>query len=82
MTVHGSTNSHTAILARMMNIPALIGVPMDLDELKTGMTAVVDGFEGTVTFDPDEEIKVQTEKRMEEEAEKLRLLQELKGKET
>lgn len=81
VTVHGSTNSHTAILARMMNIPALIGVPMDLDELKAGMTAVVDGFEGTVTFDPDEEIKAQTEKRMEEEAEKLRLLQELKGKE-
>ena len=81
VTVHGSTNSHTAILARMMNIPALIGVPMDLDELKTGMTAVVDGFEGTVTFDPDEEIKAQTEKRMAEEAEKLRLLQELKGKE-
>ena len=81
VTVHGSTNSHTAILARMMNIPALIGVPMDLDELKTGMTAVVDGFEGTVTFDPDEEIKAQTEKRMVEEAEKLRLLQELKGKE-
>ena len=81
VTVHGSTNSPTAILARMMNIPALIGVPMDLDELKTGMTAVVDGFEGTVTFDPDEEIKAQTEKRMEEEAEKLRLLQELKGKE-
>ena len=81
VTVHGSTNSHTAILARMMNIPALIGVPMDLDELKTGMTAVVDGFEGTVTFDPNEEIKAQTEKRIEEEAEKLRLLQELKGKE-
>ena len=81
VTVHGSSNSHTAILARMMNIPALIGVPMDLDELKTGMTAVVDGFEGTVTFDPDEEIKAQTEKRMAEEAEKLRLLQELKGKE-
>ena len=72
VTVHGSTNSHTAILARMMNIPALIGVSMDLDELKTGMTAVVDGFEGTVTFDPDEEIKAQTEKRMAEEAEKLR----------
>ena len=81
VTVHGSTNSHTAILARMMNIPALIGVPMDLEELKTGMTAVVDGFEGTVTFDPDEEIKAETEKKMEEEAEKLRLLQELKGKE-
>ena len=81
VTVHGSTNSHTAILARMMNIPALIGVSMDLEELKTGMTAVVDGFAGTVTFDPDEEIKAEIEKKMTEEAEKLRLLQELKGKE-
>ena len=44
VTVHGSTNSHTAILARMMNIPALIGVPMDLNGLKTGMTAVVRRF--------------------------------------
>ena len=57
VTVHGSTNSHTAILARMMNIPALIGVPMELEELETGMTAVVDGFAGTVTFDPDEDTK-------------------------
>ena len=81
VTVHGSTNSHTAILARMMNIPALIGVPMELEELKTGMTAVVDGFAGTVTFDPDEDTKAETEQKMKEEAEKLRLLQELKGKE-
>ena len=81
VTVHGSTNSHTAILARMMNIPALIGVSMDLEELKTGMTAVVDGFAGTVTFDPDEVTKAETAKKMTEEAEKLRLLQELKGKE-
>ena len=55
VTVHGSTNSHTAILARMMNIPALIGVPMDLEQLENGMTAVVDGFKGEVIFDPDEE---------------------------
>ena len=81
VTVHGSTNSHTAILARMMNIPALIGVQMDLEALQTGMTAVVDGFQGTVTFEPDEETKVQTETKMQEEAEKLKLLQELKGKE-
>ena len=81
VTVHGSTNSHTAILARMMNIPALIGVPMELEKLKTGMTAVVDGFAGTVTFDPDEDTKAETEQKMKEEAEKLRLLQELKGKE-
>ena len=81
VTVHGSTNSHTAILARMMNIPALIGVEMDLDELKTGMTAVVDGFQGQVIFEPDEEVKAETLTRMKEEEEKLKLLQELKGKE-
>ena len=81
VTVHGSTNSHTAILARMMNIPALIGVPMDLNGLKTGMTAVVDGFSGQVIFEPEEDVKKETEKRMQEEAEKQKLLEELKGKE-
>ena len=81
VTVHGSTNSHTAILARMMNIPALIGVPMKPDELKNGMTAVVDGFSGQVIFEPDEMVKAETKKRIEEEAEKQKLLQELKGKE-
>ena len=81
VTVHGSTNSHTAILARMMNIPALIGVDRDLEELHTGMEAVVDGFQGTVIFEPDETVKAQTTEKMAEEAEKLRLLQELKGKE-
>ena len=81
VTVHGSTNSHTAILARMMNIPALIGVPMDLNSLKTGMTAVVDGFSGQVIFEPEEDVQKETEKRMQEEAEKQELLEELKGKE-
>ena len=81
VTVHGSTNSHTAILARMMNIPALIGVKMDLEAFQSGMTAVVDGFQGIVTFDPDEETKAETETKIQEEAEKLKLLQELKGKE-
>lgn len=81
VTVHGSTNSHTAILARMMNIPALIGVDMNLEEIHTGMEAVVDGFQGTVIFEPDETVKAQTTEKMAEEAEKLRLLQELKGKE-
>lgn len=52
VTVHGSTNSHTAILARMMSIPALIGVGMDLDEIRTGMTAIVDGAAGEVIFEP------------------------------
>ena len=81
VTVHGSTNSHTAILARMMNIPALIGVPMDLNGLKTGMTAVVDGFSGQVIFEPEEDVRKETEKRMQEEAEKQKFLEELKGKE-
>ena len=81
VTVHGSTNSHTAILARMMNIPALIGVPLELDELASGTTAVVDGFTGQVTFEPDEETQEQTLKRVQEEKEKLALLQDLKGKE-
>lgn len=81
VTVHGSANSHTAILARMMNIPALIGVPMNLDRIRTGMTAVVDGFAGTVTFEPDEALCEEAKRQMEEEQEKLRLLEELKGKE-
>lgn len=80
VTVHGSTNSHTAILARMMNIPALIGVPMDLEQIHSGMTAVVDGFAGQVTFEPDEALCAETQKRIDEEKEKLRLLEDLKGK--
>ena len=82
VTVHGSTNSHTAILARMMNIPALIGVPMDLEKIETGMTAVVDGFQGQVIFAPDEDTCAKTEQKIQEEQEKLNLLQELKGKES
>lgn len=82
VTVHGSTNSHTAILARMMNIPALIGVPMDIQEIHTGTRAIVDGFLGEVIFEPSEELCEQTQKRMEEEKEKSQLLQTLKGKET
>lgn len=81
VTVHGSTNSHTAILARMMSIPALIGVDMKLEEIHTGMTAVVDGFRGEVIFEPSEELRRKTEQQMREEAEKLQLLQTLKGKE-
>ncbi|MDE5825821.1 MAG: phosphoenolpyruvate--protein phosphotransferase, partial [Lachnospiraceae bacterium] len=54
VTVHGSANSHTSILARMMNIPALIGVSMDLDKISSGMKAVVDGMQGEVIFEPDE----------------------------
>lgn len=80
VTVHGSTNSHTAILARMMNIPALIGVPLDIEDIESGMIAIVDGFEGNVIFDPDEQTCMKAEIKIVEESEKLKLLQELKGK--
>ena len=81
VTVHGSTNSHTAILARMMNIPALIGVPLNLNEIHNGMEAVVDGFESRVIFEPDEEVRSRTQGRIQEEQEKAHMLQTLKGKE-
>lgn len=81
VTVHGSTNSHTSILARMMNIPALIGVPVNLEEIRSGMQVVVDGFSGEVVFDPSGEICEDAKRRMKEEQEKLMLLQTLKGKE-
>ncbi|MBS6195675.1 MAG: phosphoenolpyruvate--protein phosphotransferase [Clostridiales bacterium] len=81
VTVHGSTNSHTAILARMMNIPALIGVDVDLNKLESGMTAAVDGFSGEFILEPDEEMKVRIESKMKSEAEKQELLLQLKGKE-
>lgn len=81
VTVHGSANSHTAILARMMNIPALVGVPVNLDEVHTGMCAIVDGFRGKVIFEPSEDIRVQTEEKMRDEREKAQLLQTLKGQE-
>lgn len=80
VTVHGSTNSHTAILARMMNIPALIGVPLDLHSLQNGMTAIVDSFSDTVIFEPEIAELKEAEKRIAEETEKNRLLQNLKGK--
>jgi len=80
VTVHGSTNSHTAILARMMSIPALIGVEMDLNAIQTGMTAIVDGAAGEVIFAPDEAQCSEAERKIKNEKEKLRLLQELKGK--
>ena len=79
MTRYGSANSHTAILARTMNIPAVIGV--DFPEDCDGKTAVVDGFSGCIYLDPDPEfLKMMTE-RQAEEIKKRELLQTLKGKE-
>ena len=79
VTRHGSSNSHTAILARTMNIPALISV--DYTEEIDGKMAVVDGFEGKLIVDPEAGILEQYEDRKEKELEKRKLLQELKGKE-
>ena len=78
--VNGSIHSHTAILARMMNIPALVGVPVDFERIHTGMTAVVDGFEGKVTFDPDWERCQETKKKMEKVHGQCCLMEEMKGK--
>ena len=82
VTVHGSTNSHTAILARMMNIPALVMVPVELDTLKTGMNAIVDGYSGEVTFEPTEEECEAARVRIKEQEEKARLLEQMKGQAT
>jgi phosphotransferase system enzyme I (PtsI) len=82
VTVHGSANSHTAILARMMNIPALIGVPLELEKLVPGTKAVADGINGEVIIDPNEFVCQEIDRRIEEEKAKLLLLQEQKGKET
>ena len=79
VTVHGSTNSHTAILARMMNIPALIGVKFE--ENVDGKFAIVDGYNGSVYVEPTDDVVKEYESKKQEAEEKKRLLQELKGKE-
>lgn len=82
VTAHGSSNSHTAILARNMNIPAIIGVGDEfLDGIRDGAEAIVDGYTGEVFVDPDEATREALLKKQREDAEKKRLLQELKGKE-
>lgn len=79
VTRHGSTNSHTAILARTMNIPALIGVKFE--ENVDGKFAIVDGYNGSVYVEPTDDIVKEYESKKQEVEEKKRLLQELKGKE-
>ena len=80
-TMYGSSNSHTAILARTMNIPAVIGLGEDLLTKYDGKMAVIDGFTGMLYIDPDEEtMKVMEEKRAKDQEQKA-LLEQLKGKE-
>ncbi len=79
VTRYGSTNSHTAILARTMNIPAVISV--DFPEECDGQFAIVDGYEGKVYVDPDDATLETMKQKQKEDLEKKALLQELKGKE-
>lgn len=82
VTAYGSSNSHTAILARNMNIPAIIGVGEEfLGKIKDGDMAVVDGFTGEFVVEPDADVIAEYEQKQQAEAEKKKLLQELKGKE-
>ena len=80
VTTGGSANSHTAILARTMNIPAVIGVS-ELTEKYSGKNAIVDGYTGIVYIEPDEKTSEEMKKKQEEDIKKKELLQQLKGKE-
>lgn len=81
VTAHGSLNSHTAILARTMGIPALVDARLPLDETVDGMLGIVDGAGGMIYIDPDEDTLTRMQKAREEEQEKKELLQTLKGRE-
>lgn len=81
VTVHGSANSHTSILAKTMNIPAIIGCDIPLTDEMDGKEAIVDGFEGKVYIEPDTEILEEKKKIVQREQEKKALLEQLKGKE-
>lgn len=82
VTVHGSTNSHTAILARMMNIPALIGVPLNLEKLHNGTCAVVDGKEAAFYLEPDDDRIRLVKEEQQKEQEQRSLLDRYKGRES
>ena len=79
VTRYGSSNSHTAILARTMNIPALIGV--EIQEDWNEKLAVVDGYEGKLYIDPEEEVLTKMRKKQREDLEARELLEQLRGKE-
>ena len=81
VTVHGSVNSHTAILARTMSIPALIGTDIPLTDAIDGKLGIVDGRNGCIYVDPDEDTLSKMQQLKQEEQEKKELLQTLKGRE-
>lgn len=82
VTRKGSANSHTAILARTMNIPSLVNTDIEVDRKYNGATAIVDGFAGVLYIDPDEETMAKMQEKKAKADEQRALLQELKGKET
>ncbi|MBU9736160.1 phosphoenolpyruvate--protein phosphotransferase [Diplocloster agilis] len=81
VTVHGSSNSHTAILARTMNIPALFRVNIPLDDTVDGKEGIVDGYHGRIYLEPEPRVREELEARQAEERRKQELLWQLKGKE-
>lgn len=81
VTVHGSANSHTSILAKTMSIPAIIGCPIPLTDDVNGKMAVVDGYEGKIYVVPDDDVLADKKKLLLQEEEKKNLLERLKGKE-
>lgn len=82
VTVRGSLNSHTAILARTMGIPALVGTDIPLETSVDGKMAVVDGVNGKIYVEPDQDILAEMTERQQEEQEKKELLRSLKGRES
>ena len=80
-TMYGSSNSHTAILARTMNIPAVIGLGETLSSQYDGKMAVIDGFTGILYVDPDEETLARMQEKHAKDLEQKELLNQLKGKE-
>ena len=80
-TMYGSSNSHTAILARTMNIPAVIGLGEELSQEYDGKEAIIDGFTGTLYIDPDEETMKEMQEKRAKDLEQKALLEQLKGKE-
>lgn len=82
VTAQGSSNSHTAILARTMNIPAVINVGEDLKEEYDGKEIILDGFSGKIYIEPDSSIISYMEEKRQAEEERRHLLENLKGRET
>lgn len=79
ITVHGSTNSHTAILARTMNIPALININLEVSHEYAGKDAIIDGYTGTIYIEPDEATKTEMKNKWDADQEKKKLLEQMKG---